>query len=53
MVMSLEVSWAMFSSSKSGIPAELKDYYLEKGYSLDDRVGTSNLEYQYEDIFKR
>ena len=40
------------SSSKSGIPAELKDYYLDKGYSLDDRVGTSNLEYQYEDILK-
>ena len=40
------------SSSKSGIPAELKDYYLKKGYSLDDRVGTSNLEYQYEDILK-
>ena len=40
------------SSSKSGIPAELKDYYLDKGYSLDDRVGTSNLEYQYEDLLK-
>lgn len=40
------------STSKSGIPAELKDYYLEKGYSLDDRVGTSNLEYQYEDILR-
>ena len=40
------------SSSKSGIPAELKDYYLKKGYSLDDRVGTSNLEYQYEDILR-
>lgn len=40
------------STSKSGIPAELKDYYLDKGYSLDDRVGTSNLEYQYEDILK-
>ncbi len=40
------------SSSKSGIPAELKDYYLKKGYSLDDRVGTSNIEYQYEDILK-
>ncbi len=40
------------SSSKSGIPLELKDYYLEKGYSLDDRVGTSYLEYQYEDILK-
>ncbi|MCI9110559.1 MAG: penicillin-binding protein 2 [Bacilli bacterium] len=40
------------SSSKSGIPAELKDYYLKKGYSLNDRVGTSYLEYQYEDILK-
>lgn len=40
------------SNSKSGIPAELKDYYLEKGYSLDDRVGTSYLEYQYEDILR-
>lgn len=40
------------STSKSGIPKELKDYYLKKGYSLDDRVGTSNLEYQYEDILK-
>ena len=40
------------STSKSGIPYELKDYYLKKGYSLDDRVGTSYLEYQYEDILK-
>ena len=31
------------SNSKSGIPAELKDYYLERGYSLYDRVGTSYL----------
>ena len=40
------------STTKSGIPKELKDYYLKKGYSLDDRVGTSYLEYQYEDILK-
>ena len=40
------------STSKSGIPLELKDYYLNKGYSLDDRVGTSYLEYQYEDLLK-
>lgn len=40
------------STSKSGIPYELKDYYLEKGYSLNDRVGTSYLEYQYEDLLK-
>ena len=40
------------STSKSGIPLELKNYYLDKGYSLDDRVGVSYLEYQYEDILK-
>ena len=40
------------STSKSGIPAELKDYYLEKGYNLNDRVGISYLEYQYEDVLR-
>ena len=40
------------SSSESGIPYELKDDYLSKGYELNDRVGTSYLEYQYEDILK-
>lgn len=39
-------------STSSGIPYELKDYYLSRGYSLNDRVGTSYLEYQYEDILK-
>lgn len=40
------------SSSESGIPYELKNDYLNKGYQLNDRVGTSYLEYQYEDILK-
>ncbi len=40
------------SSSSSGLPAELKEYYLDKGYSLDDRVGISYLEYEYEDVLK-
>lgn len=40
------------SSSDSGIPYELKNYYLNKGYTLNDRVGTSYLEYQYEDILR-
>jgi len=40
------------SSSETGIPAELKDYYLEKGYILNDRVGTSYLEYMYDDYLK-
>lgn len=40
------------SDSNQGIPYELKEYYLSKGYALDDRVGLSNLEYQYEDLLK-
>lgn len=39
-------------TSSGGLPYELKDYYLEKGYSLDDRVGSSYLEYQYDDYLK-
>lgn len=38
--------------SNSSIPKELKDYYLKKGYSLNDKVGSSFLEYQYEDLLK-
>lgn len=40
------------SSDTQGIPKELVNTYLEKGYSLNDRVGTSYLEYQYEDYLK-
>ena len=40
------------STSTQGIPAEEKDYYLEKGYSLNDRVGISYLEKEYEDYLK-
>ena len=40
------------SSETSGIPSELASSYLEKGYSLDDRVGTSYLELEYEDYLK-
>ena len=40
------------SSSSQGIPSELVDYYLDNGYSLNDRVGISYLEYQYEDYLK-
>ena len=40
------------SSSSQGIPAEEKDYYLQLGYSLDDRVGLSYLEKQYEEYLK-
>lgn len=40
------------SSSTQGIPSELSDYYLDNGYSMDDRVGISYLEYQYEKYLK-
>ena len=40
------------SSEKSGLPAEDVDEYLKKGYSLNDRVGTSYLEKQYEEILQ-
>lgn len=40
------------SSNSQGIPAELADYYLKNGYNLDDRVGISYLEYQYENYLK-
>ncbi len=40
------------SSSTGGIPYEFKDKYLNLGYSLTDRVGTSYIELQYEKYLK-
>ncbi len=40
------------SSTEQGIPFELKDEYIKNGYSLNDRVGLSNIEYQYEELLK-
>lgn len=37
------------SSYEQGLPEELKSEYLNKGYSLNDRVGLSYLELQYEE----
>ena len=37
------------STTSQGIPYEEKDYYLEKGYSLNDRVGLSYIEKEYEE----
>ena len=37
------------STTSQGIPAEEKDYYLGKGYSLNDRVGLSYIEKEYEE----
>lgn len=40
------------SISLNGIPKEKKKDYLNKGYKLDDVVGISYLEEEYEDILK-
>lgn len=40
------------SSSTQGIPSELVDEYLKAGYSMNDRVGISYLEFQYEKYLK-
>ncbi|MGX8835107.1 peptidoglycan D,D-transpeptidase FtsI family protein [Amedibacillus sp. YH-ame6] len=38
------------TTSKQGVPAELKTYYEAKGYSMTSRVGQSGLEQQYEEL---
>ncbi|MDR0846877.1 MAG: penicillin-binding protein 2 [Lactobacillales bacterium] len=38
--------------SKNGLPADKLKEYQDKGYELNDRVGTSYLEYEYEDVLK-
>ena len=38
------------TSANEGIPAEKKDYYLARDYGLNDRIGKSYLEYEYEDL---
>ena len=48
----LEVILGSVSSKKNGIPKEEANEYLEKGYTLSDRVGISGLEKYYEDILK-
>ena len=40
------------SSSTQGIPEEMAKEYIKNGYSMDDRVGISYLEYQYEKYLK-
>ena len=40
------------STTTQGIPAEDKDEYLTRGYALNDRVGLSYLEKQYEDYLR-
>lgn len=40
------------TSTKQGVPAELREYYEAKGYALTDRVGKSGLEQQYQSLLR-
>lgn len=45
---SLSALFGTISTEKTGLPKELVDSYLKKGYVLNDRVGLSYLEKEYE-----
>src|SRR5699024_793105 len=40
------------STNEEGLPRELVDYYQALGYSRNDRVGKSYLEFQYENVLR-
>jgi len=40
------------STQEQGLPAEEEEEYVKKGYSRNDRVGTSYLEKQYESVLQ-
>ncbi|MGZ4160374.1 MAG: peptidoglycan D,D-transpeptidase FtsI family protein [Neobacillus sp.] len=40
------------TNSDEGLPADHLNYFLSRGYSRNDRVGKSYLEWQYEDILQ-
>ncbi|CQR46856.1 Penicillin-binding protein H [Paraliobacillus sp. PM-2] len=40
------------TSTDQGIPLENEAYYLTRGYSRNDRVGTSGLEQEYESVLR-
>lgn len=40
------------SSEEAGLPKEEVEQYLKKGYALNDRVGTSYLEKEYESVLQ-
>ena len=40
------------STDTQGIPLEYKEEYIKKGYSLDDRVGLSFIEKEYDEILR-
>lgn len=40
------------SSKKQGLPSEAMSYFIALGYSINERVGTSGLEKQYENLLR-
>ncbi|MFD2444130.1 peptidoglycan D,D-transpeptidase FtsI family protein [Bacillus sp. CGMCC 1.16607] len=38
------------STDEEGLPADFLDYYLSRDYSRNDRVGKSQIEFQYEEV---
>ena len=43
---------SILGTVSNNIPSNLKNYYIKKGYNLDDKVGISYLEYEYDDYLK-
>lgn len=48
----LKTIFGEVSSSEEGLPKELLNYYMSKGYSRNDRVGKTYLEFQYENVLR-
>src|SRR5699024_3020438 len=48
----LKTVFGEVSSPDEGLPRELLEDYLSRGYSRNDRVGKTYLEYQYEDVLQ-
>lgn len=44
--------FGIVSDEKKGLTLDLKDYYLDKGYKLTDRVGISGLEFFYDEYLQ-
>ncbi|WP_102345691.1 peptidoglycan D,D-transpeptidase FtsI family protein [Bacillus sp. Marseille-P3661] len=43
---------SILGNVSNGLPAEKMDYYLARGYNRNDRIGSSYIEEQYEDVLK-
>ncbi|GMG70428.1 penicillin-binding transpeptidase domain-containing protein [Tetragenococcus halophilus] len=48
----LQSAIGQVSTQEQGLPAEEEEEYIDKGYSRNDRVGTSYLEKQYESVLQ-